>query len=183
MHFNHDNMTGALLAADLVSTAADNRWSPDGLHRALAAHDIRRPTADPSAVEALRQWTGRLRSVFAADSAQTRCEAVNVVLADGAANVYLTMHDDLRPHLHFASEESDLVGRVRAVTAGGLALFTVESGGTRLGLCQREGCERAYVDTSRNGRRRYCSTRCANGDAVRRHRTAARSAAARRPRS
>ncbi|WP_199838310.1 MULTISPECIES: CGNR zinc finger domain-containing protein [Streptomyces] len=27
-----------------------------------------------------------------------------------------------------------------------------------------------FVDTSRNGRRAYCSARCANTDAVRRHR-------------
>ncbi|MEV5204967.1 CGNR zinc finger domain-containing protein [Streptomyces sp. NPDC053720] len=28
----------------------------------------------------------------------------------------------------------------------------------------------AFVDTSRNGRRVYCSVRCANNDAVSRHR-------------
>ncbi|MDD7833841.1 CGNR zinc finger domain-containing protein [Paenarthrobacter sp. AB444] len=34
----------------------------------------------------------------------------------------------------------------------------------------RQSCEVAFVDTSRNGRRSYCSARCGNYDAVRRHR-------------
>ncbi|WP_256987277.1 CGNR zinc finger domain-containing protein [Rhodococcoides fascians] len=56
------------------------------------------------------------------------------------------------------------------MTAGGLALFTVEAGGLRLGECSAHRCNLVFVDTSRNGRRAYCSTRCANGDAVARHR-------------
>ncbi|WP_398949549.1 CGNR zinc finger domain-containing protein [Streptomyces sp. ID38640] len=44
-------------------------------------------------------------------------------------------------------------------------------GGARLGRCLRAECARAYVDTSRNGRRRYCSARCGNTEAVMRHRS------------
>ncbi|WP_326673293.1 CGNR zinc finger domain-containing protein [Streptomyces canus] len=40
----------------------------------------------------------------------------------------------------------------------------------RLGRCSRCACGVAFVDTSRNGRREYCSVRCANNDAVARHR-------------
>ena len=39
-----------------------------------------------------------------------------------------------------------------------------------LGVYGRGGCETVFVDTSRNGLRAYCSARCGNTDAVRRHR-------------
>jgi predicted RNA-binding Zn ribbon-like protein len=32
----------------------------------------------------------------------------------------------------------------------------------RLGVCSAERCDRVYVDTSRNSRRRFCSTACQN---------------------
>lgn len=49
--------------------------------------------------------------------------------------------------------------RVQAHSAGGLAHLVCEAP-DRFGLCAREGCGIAFVDTSRNGRRRFCSTRC-----------------------
>ncbi|WP_405008879.1 CGNR zinc finger domain-containing protein [Kitasatospora purpeofusca] len=33
---------------------------------------------------------------------------------------------------------------------------------SRLGVCSAPACDRAYVDVSRNGIRRYCSTACRN---------------------
>jgi len=32
----------------------------------------------------------------------------------------------------------------------------------RLGVCTAPHCDRVYVDTSRNGSRRFCSTACQN---------------------
>ena len=32
----------------------------------------------------------------------------------------------------------------------------------RLGVCDAARCDRVYVDTSRNGARRFCSTACQN---------------------
>jgi predicted RNA-binding Zn ribbon-like protein len=32
----------------------------------------------------------------------------------------------------------------------------------RLGVCTADRCDRVYVDTSRNGTRRFCSTACQN---------------------
>jgi predicted RNA-binding Zn ribbon-like protein len=47
----------------------------------------------------------------------------------------------------------------------------VEAGsGFRLRVCQRAGCETAFLDVSRNGRRRFCSLRCANQVNVANHR-------------
>lgn len=43
----------------------------------------------------------------------------------------------------------------------GLAFHLTEYGVDRLGLCQAAPCRNAYLDTSTNRSRRYCSDRCA----------------------
>jgi predicted RNA-binding Zn ribbon-like protein len=40
----------------------------------------------------------------------------------------------------------------------------------RINRYEAGDCARAFADTTRNGRQRYCSLRFANRDAVRRHR-------------
>lgn len=173
MQFNHDNMTGPLLAADLVNLGSGDRWTAAEAQATLDRHEIRRSALNHSASEQLRQWSSRLRSAFEPADIGSRCAAINELLDAGTSRVYLTIHDQLRPHLHFsASDDDEVVARVQAVTAGGLAIFVVESEGERLGICVRPGCGTAFVDTSRNGRRSYCSARCGNNDAVQRHRQA-----------
>ena len=169
MQFNHDNMTGPVLAADLV-TLVRRGWDVGAATAVLDAHEIRRAELNERGGEQLREWADQIVPVFLAVTVDERCGIINRLLAAGASRPYLTTHDGLRPHLHFAPDAQDVVARVRAVTAGGLALFVVESEGARLGACQRDRCPVVYVDTSRNGRRSYCSARCGNYDAVRRHR-------------
>lgn len=101
---------------------------------------------------------------------EERCVVINRLLDEAASRIHLTTHDGLDPHLHLVADERDVVARVKAVTAGGLAFLTAWTGGTRIGICGRDGCHFVFVDTSRNGRRRYCSARCGNYDAVARHR-------------
>ncbi|GKQ35961.1 CGNR zinc finger domain-containing protein [Streptomyces sp. A012304] len=170
MRFSHDNMVGVYLAVALVNLESNGSWLPETLEETLREHHIRRPRVTESASEEIRAWTRRMRPVFEASSRAERCQTINALLADGAGSVYLTTHDDLRPHLHFAPDAQDVQSRVRAVTAGGLAIFTMEAEGERLGVCALSSCRTAFVDTTRNGRRAYCSARCANTDAVRRHR-------------
>lgn len=169
MQFNHDNMTGSLLAAQLA-TLHGRGWSTAGATEVLRDFSVRRSELDDAASGQLESWAATLRVVFSAPNEISRCEAINTLLDAATARIYLTMHDNLKPHLHFTSDDDDIVARVKAVTAGGLAIFTLESEGGRLGACQREGCPEVFVDTSRNGRRAYCTTRCGNHVAVRRHR-------------
>lgn len=165
MNFDHDNQIGPELAVDLV-----NADTQDDLEPILRRHAIRRPTLDPYDDTALRRWAQRLRSAFEADSTDELCATVNSLLDEAAGRMYLTTHDGLRPHLHLTSDDEHVVARVKAVTAGGLALMAAWTGGTRIGTCARDNCDRVFIDTSRGGRRRYCSARCGNTDAVIRHR-------------
>ncbi|MCD5312388.1 CGNR zinc finger domain-containing protein [Kineosporia babensis] len=167
-------MTGTFLAADLVNLALATPWTAEQAENTLRKHDIRWPELNRASSDALREWAQRVRHVFEVTDPEQRCLLINELLEEGSAGVHLTTHDGLRPHLHFTPDENDVVSRVKAVTAGGLAMFTVESEGQRLGVCLRAGCGTVFVDTSRNGRRAYCSTRCGNSDAVLRHRTSRR---------
>jgi predicted RNA-binding Zn ribbon-like protein len=80
-------------------------------------------------------------------------------------------------HLHYAPVQAGLAARVKALTAGGLAHIIDTGAGFRLRTCHREGCGTAFLDTSRNGLRRFCSLRCANQVNVANHRFRHRQAA------
>lgn len=176
VQFNHDNMHGVRLAESLVNMLADGAWDTDALQDLLTRHLFRSPRITPSTHEELRDWAVRLQTVFAAGDQEARCTAVNALLAEGVRRVFLTTHDEMLPHLHFADASETLAERVRAVTAGGLAIFMTEAAGERLGVCAWRDCSRVFADTSRGGNRTYCSARCGNADAVRRYRGRARSA-------
>ncbi len=171
VQFNHDNMTGPELAVDLVNLANGPGWTLPRLIQVLGEHQIRKSSSlTPFSSQRLRQWTDLLRTAFNAPDGAELCAAINTLLDAGTSRAYLSTHDGLGPHLHWAPEEEDVVARVKAVTAGGLALFSVESAGKRIGTCSRSGCDKVFVDTSRNGKRTYCSAKCGNYDAVQRHR-------------
>ena len=61
----------------------------------------------------------------------------------------------------------------------GLAFHLTEHGADRLGLCEAAPCRNAYLDTSTNRSRRYCSDRCATRANVAAYRARKRLEAAR----
>ncbi|KUJ65622.1 hypothetical protein ACZ90_45840 [Streptomyces albus subsp. albus] len=167
MHFNHYGGEAARLAADLVNLAVPPH--PDDLEPLLARHGITRPALSPRQAEEIWPWSRRLAACFGPHDLDQRCQAINALLADASSRPQISLHDG-RPHLHYGAADADPAAHIRAVTAAGLAYVVCSAGADRLGRCARHGCGLAFVDTSRNGRRTYCSVRCANNDAVARHR-------------
>ena len=82
----------------------------------------------------------------------------------------------------YAPVRTGLAARVKALTAAGLAHVIDDGAGSRLQACSRAGCATVFIDTSRNGRRHFCSIRCANQVNVANHRLRRRHAPARWPR-
>jgi predicted RNA-binding Zn ribbon-like protein len=106
-----------------------------------------------------------LRAVFAAVSAGDVDDAavlVNALLASTGARPVLERHDGEPWHLHFHSADNTMVSGWAAGCATGLAVVLGGELYDRLGICTAPRCDRVYVDTSRNGTRRYCSTSCQN---------------------
>ncbi|MDJ1135992.1 CGNR zinc finger domain-containing protein [Streptomyces iconiensis] len=168
MHFNHYGGEAARLAADLVNAPAP--FTPEALEPLLAAHDIAERVLSPEQAQETAAWALRLAPCFAPQDTEERCRRVNELLSAAASRPYITTHDGHGPHLHYSAPDAGPAAHIRAVTAAGLAYVVCFAAPTRLGRCARIACARAYVDTSRNGRRAYCTVRCANNDAVARHR-------------
>ncbi|MFK4791613.1 CGNR zinc finger domain-containing protein [Microbacterium sp. ZW T5_56] len=116
--------------------------------------------------EVLDDW---LR-VVDADVPAERAAVLNAQMAAASAFPRLTDHDDEGWHLHYRGDDQGLAHVLAAVFAVGTALHLTTRGMSRLGRCEAAPCRNVVVDVTRNGRQRYCSVRCANRAAVRRHR-------------
>lgn len=113
-----------------------------------------------------------LRIVDESDPA-ARAEILNAQMAQAAAYPRLTDHDGEGWHLHYRDDVKSLPYVLRAIFAVGTSLHLVTRGMDRLGRCEASPCTHVVVDVTRNGRQRFCSVRCANRAAVRRHRARA----------
>ena len=109
----------------------------------------------------------------AATEPDVRAEMLNAQMVDAAAYPRLTNHDGEGWHLHYRDDVRSLPYVLRAVFAVGTSLHLVTRGMDRLGRCAASPCMNVVVDVTRNGRQRFCSVRCANRAAVRRHRARA----------
>ena len=106
-----------------------------------------------------------LREVFEAVSTGDIDDAaarVNALLIRTGARPELERHDGQSWHLHFHAADNLLPSGWAAGCATGLAVVLGGSWSDRLGVCTAPRCDRVYVDISRNGTRRYCSTSCQN---------------------
>lgn len=114
-------------------------------------------------------------TVVDATGAQQRAALLNAEMAAAAAYPRLTDHDQEGWHLHYRDERDSLPEVLRSVINVGTALHLTTRGMHRLGRCAAgtdpgDPCTAVVVDVTRNGRQRYCSVRCSNRAAVRRHR-------------
>ncbi|MFJ9938743.1 CGNR zinc finger domain-containing protein [Streptomyces erythrochromogenes] len=117
-----------------------------------------------------RNVRGRLRAVFEAADGGDHVLAVDLLNSllmefpvSPQVSGHETLDDDGRPdwHIHLAEHPSNASAGYAAMAAMGLAFALTEHGPDRLGLCQAAPCRNAYLDTSTNRSRRYCSDRCA----------------------
>ena len=166
MQFNHYGPIAARYAAALANAPATTVGYQAVIDRFV------RPVVrvDPATVPAIAEWSSRLWAVFMDTRLERRVSMVNQLLEVAIRRPFVSTHDGLAPHLHYAEVDDDLLSRLRARTAAGLAHVLCDGDQHRLGNCAREGCDVVYMDTSRNGRRRFCTLRCANRVRVAEHR-------------
>lgn len=173
---SHDVERAARLAADLVNlgTGRVDRSDPDAptLSGHLAerglAHDHRTLAA---AQDDLVAFAEAVRPAFAAGA--DAAAVVNRLLGQVQVRPRLVAHDDRPAHLHFEAPGARPHERLIVNSLLGLAGL-LGADPERLGTCVADGCEVVFVDTSRNGRRRFCTQRCANRSHVAAHRARAR---------
>ena len=163
----------------VVHHAPDEDVGPTGDapgHSQNAVRDLFGPSrqaarrATDADVTRFRSVRSRLRSVFEAanDGDETLAvDLLNSLLLEFPVSPQISGHDfrddDGRPlwHMHLADHPSNATAGYAAIAAMGLAFHLTEYGVDRLGLCEAAPCRNAYLDTSTNRSRRYCSDRCA----------------------
>nr|WP_206327810.1 CGNR zinc finger domain-containing protein [Streptomyces sp. S3(2020)] len=121
-------------------------------------------------VTRFRSVRSRLRAVFTAADAGDHTltvDLLNSLLMEFPVSPRISGHDYLdeegRPrwHMHLAEHPSNATAGYAAMSAMGLAFHLTKFGPDRLGVCEAAPCRNAYVDSSTNRSRRYCSERCA----------------------
>jgi predicted RNA-binding Zn ribbon-like protein len=128
--------------------------------RYTGRHD--RTRAELEEVRALRP---RLRELLTADR-ERAVTLVNQALAEVTLRPELVSHDGLDWHLHAVDYDNPLAERIVVETAMAMIDVIRADETSRLGVCADNGCDGVVLDLSRNRSRRYCSTSCANRNAV-----------------
>ncbi|MFF1374682.1 CGNR zinc finger domain-containing protein [Streptomyces sp. NPDC058308] len=171
MHLNPYGEGAVNLAADLANhRPADAQELAD---RCVAAGlTLERPVM-PEDLAHTRATLDAWEKVVDATEEHERAELINAMLASAAAYPRLTDHAGSGWHLHYRDARQPLGALLFSLISVGTALHLAGRGMHRLRRCAVTECARIFADTSRTGRQRYCSQRCANRDAVRRHRARA----------
>jgi predicted RNA-binding Zn ribbon-like protein len=119
----------------------------------------RPPTA--ADIAELVAYLEALRVVFDGDL-DAACHRVNDVLSVTGAIPVLSRHDGEAWHLHFHAPAATWAVSWAGSMSTALAIVLGSPAHDRLGVCSAPACDRVYVDVSRNGGRRFCSTACQN---------------------
>lgn len=171
MHLNPYGEYAVLLAASLADDFPADRAGIEERTLQMGMTMMFPPAPDDHerVREVVDDW---LRIVDAEDAAE-RAGILNAQMVHAAAYPRLTNHDGEGWHLHYRDDVQSLPYVLLAIFAVGTSLHLVTRGMDRLSRCEASPCTNVVVDVTRNGRQRFCSVRCANRAAVRRHRARA----------
>lgn len=171
MHLNPYGEYAVLLAASLANDWPADREGIEARTLELGMTQTFPPAdGDHAAVRAvIDDWL----TIVDEPDPDARAVLLNAQLAAAGAYPRLVDHDGEGWHLHYRDDVRSLPFVLRAIINLGTALHLVTRGMTRLGRCEAAPCRNVVADVTRNGRQRFCSVRCANRAAVRRHRARA----------
>lgn len=164
-----------LVNSEQPDRGKDALTSVEAVRELLGAGRQAARRATDADVARLRAVRTRLRAIFeaAAEGEDTRAvDLLNALLIEFPVSPQISGHTAARDaggryggpprwHLHLAEHATTAAAGFAAVASMGLAVQATDLGIGRLGICQAAPCRNAYVDTSTNRSRRYCSERCA----------------------
>jgi predicted RNA-binding Zn ribbon-like protein len=173
MHVDSRGEGPALLAVQLVNDPVENPAELELVCRA-AGVVVEQPATHSDVVQ-LNERLSAWQQLADEPDVPARVAMLNHLLEQSVVGApTLTMHNDQPLHLHYREDTVSLWQSLEAMILVGTAMHFVSRGATRLGRCAEPACERVFVDISRPGTQRFCSTECANRAAVRRHRDRAK---------
>src|SRR5262245_39658617 len=166
----------ASLAIDLVNTWDPYLQEPEllpdraTLQRFLKAHGIDE-TAGSATLRRCKALRERLRHVLGAPTPTELVARFDVVLhAVAGGSETVRRHDGRWALVPRQPVRASLERRLATLATKELSDLVTEVGAERIRQCEAAPCIEVFVDRSRNGRRVYCSRRCANRVNASRHR-------------
>ncbi len=180
MLFTHDtevNLTFLQALADTIPEASESGDDEIATEAQLGAFLANwkfsgRMDHDARELRDVRAARTSIRDVWGSDE-QTSVEWVNDTLARARAVPRLVDHDDLGWHIHATDLDAPLAERILVEAAMSLVDVIRAERLDRLRDCEADDCAGVFVDLSKNGSKRFCSTRCGNRMAVRAYRARA----------
>jgi predicted RNA-binding Zn ribbon-like protein len=165
--FTHDTELSLMAAVALVNTVnPDTLTSVGDLDEHFERFDYtgkhERTRAELEEVRALRQ---PLRTLLTA-SRDDAVAMVNQLLLAARAVPQLVRHDPHDWHIHAVPPDAPLATRIQIETAMAMIDVIRADETSRLGVCADDSCRDVVLDLSRNRSKRFCSTTCANRNAV-----------------
>lgn len=174
------DVTGHLAAALDAAIALANAFGPrerhgkpapdldeDGKREAISAALLRVTRLDPPIADTdeLARGGERLYTALAllVDGEYERAaEAVNALLRATRAEPWLVRYGEEPWHLYFGDPGRETAERWLADLSTAVAMLAGGDGLSRLRRCEAERCELVFLDTTKPGTRRFCSTSCQN---------------------
>jgi predicted RNA-binding Zn ribbon-like protein len=166
--FAHDTEASLLAAIDLVNSGEnpDTLATQEQVDAWYAKHKYTgRRDRDAAELADLRAIRPVLRDLLTADRDRA-ADLVNAMLTEARALPQLVRHGDVDWHLHAVSPDEPLVRRVVVETALAMSDVVRSDEMSRLSVCADRNCGGVVLDLTRNRSRRFCSTTCANRNAV-----------------
>jgi predicted RNA-binding Zn ribbon-like protein len=166
--FANDTEASLRAAVSLVNSAAepDTLTEVGQLDAWYAEHGFTgRHDSSVAELEELRALRPVLRELLTAER-DTAAALVNALLAEARAVPQLRRHDGLDWHIHAVPADAPLARRVAVEAAMAMVDVIRADEHSRLSVCADQRCEGLVLDLSRNRSRRFCSTTCANRNAV-----------------
>jgi predicted RNA-binding Zn ribbon-like protein len=149
-------------AVDLINVDLANCADIEAL---LAGRPWLRNRVQPGDLRALKRLQGELAAVVDASASgddTTTVTLLNDLLEQHPVRPRISGHDAQTWHLHVNDSNASIATVLAAEGLFGLALVVTELGADRFGRCAAADCDKAYLDSSANRSKRFCSPRCAS---------------------
>lgn len=122
---------------------------------------------EPASRQRLQQLLPDLREAVTAVADAGPIAPVNDLLARFPPDIHVSDHDAPgEQHLHYARNGEDAISWLGRCCGAVLAHVICGDPDVTVGRCHAAGCQRFYVDDSRNRSRRFCSNACASRTTV-----------------
>jgi hypothetical protein len=154
----------AIANALAVATPESNEAALVELRRVLAIDPPSLTQLEPKVVAPMTELGSRVNAICTLlidDRVDDATKLVNAMLGEHSAHPHLALEGG-RWRLHHHPADAPLVAMWTAIAAEVFARVIDAERHGRIGRCDAPSCADLFVDTSKNGTRRFCSTTCQN---------------------